>query len=58
MKNVNQKIQIELTIDEINLVLTALGQLPYIQVVSAIQNISTQAESQWKSKEEVEKQAK
>jgi len=58
MKNVNQKIPIELTIDEINLVLTALGQLPYVQVVSTIQNISLQAESQWKSKEEVEKQAK
>jgi hypothetical protein len=58
MKNVNQKIQIELTIDEINLVLNALGQLPYIQVVSTVQNISVQAESQWKSREEVEKQAK
>jgi hypothetical protein len=58
MKNVNQKFPIELTIDEINLVLTALGQLPYVQVVSTIQNISLQAESQWKSKEEVEKQAK
>jgi len=48
MKNGNQKIQLELNIDEINLVLTALGQLPYVQVVGIVDKICKQAELQAK----------
>lgn len=48
MKNANQKVQLELTIDEINLVLTALGQLPYVQVVGIVDKICKQAEVQTK----------
>ena len=46
-------IHLELTIDEINLVLTALGQLPYVQVVGILENIRKQAEGQWASKTEM-----
>ena len=48
MKNASQKVQLELTIDEINLVLTALGQLPYVQVVGIVDKICKQAEVQAK----------
>lgn len=58
MQNGNQKIQLELTIDEINVILNALGQMPYVQVVSILNNISKQAESQFKSKEDTDKQSK
>ena len=58
MQNGNQKIRLELTIDEINVVLNALGQMPYVQVVSILNNISKQAESQFKSKEDTDKQSK
>lgn len=46
MKNENQRIQLELTVEEINLVLTALGQLPYVQVVGLVDKICKQAEQQ------------
>ena len=58
MHNGNQKIKLELTIDENNVVLNALGQMPYVQVVSILNNISKQAESQFKSKENTDKQSK
>ena len=58
MHNGNQKIKLELTIDEINVILNALGQMPYVQVVSILNNISQQAESQFKSKEDTDKQSK
>ena len=45
-------IHLELTIDEANLVLTALGQLPYVQVVGLVENIKKQAETQWAAKVE------
>lgn len=48
MKNANQKVQLELTIDELNVVLTALGQLPYVQVVGIVDKICKQAEVQTK----------
>ena len=48
MQNVSQKVQLELTIDEINLILTALGQLPYVQVVGIVDNICKQAQLQTK----------
>jgi hypothetical protein len=46
MQNVSQKVQLELTIDEINLILTALGQLPYVQVVGIVDKICKQAQLQ------------
>ena len=58
MQNGNQKIRLELTIDEINVILNALGQMPYVQVVSILNNISKQAESQFKSKEDTDKLSK
>lgn len=47
-----QIIRLELTIDEVNLILTALGQLPYVQVVGMLENIRKQAEGQWAAKTE------
>lgn len=46
MKNEKPKIHLELTVEEINLVLTALGQLPYVQVVGTVDKICKQAEVQ------------
>ena len=48
MKNGSPKIQLELTLEEINLILTGLGQLPYVQVVTIVDNICKQAEMQTK----------
>ena len=50
MKNEKPVVHLELAIDEINLVLTALGQLPYVQVVGLVENIRKQAEAQWTAK--------
>ena len=47
MKNAKQEIKLELTVDEINIILNALGQMPYVQVAAVIGKISNQAESQW-----------
>jgi hypothetical protein len=52
MKNEKPVIHLELTIDEVNLILTALGQLPYVQVVGMLENIRKQAEGQWTAKTE------
>ena len=52
MKNDKPVIHLELTLDEVNLVLTALGQLPYVQVVGMVENIRKQAEAQWTPKTE------
>jgi len=52
MTNEKPVIQLELTIEEVNLVLTALGQLPYVQVVGILENIRKQAEGQWAAKTE------
>jgi len=51
MEKENQKVRLELTIDEINLILNALGQLPYVQVVNILNNISKQAEAQFRVNE-------
>lgn len=40
------KINLELTIDQTNLVLSALSNLPFNQVVDVITNIRQQAETQ------------
>lgn len=53
MKNDKPVIHLELTIDEVNLILTALGQLPYVQVIAMVENIRKQAEAQWTVKAEV-----
>ena len=39
-------VKLELTVDEVNAVLGALGQLPYAQVVNLISNIREQAVNQ------------
>ena len=52
MKNDKPVIHLELTIDEVNLIFTALGQLPYVQVVGIMENIRKQAEVQWTVKTE------
>jgi len=39
-------VKLELTVDEVNAVLGALGQLPYAQVVNLISNIREQAVKQ------------
>ena len=50
MQNEQQAVHLELTIDELNLILTALGQLPYVQVVGVLENIRKQAEEQFAAK--------
>ena len=40
------KLQIDLTVDQTNLVLEALGQLPYHRVASLIASIQQQAQEQ------------
>ncbi len=52
MKHDNPVIKLDLTIDEVNLILTALGQLPYVQVVGMLDNIRKQAEGQCGAKSE------
>lgn len=42
----NQKIALELSLDDINQILTALGKEPYMSVFQLIHNIQTQAQSQ------------
>lgn len=42
----DQTVTIELKVSEVNSVLNALGQLPFIQVSALINNIKTQAETQ------------
>jgi|PlaIllAssembly_1097288.scaffolds.fasta_scaffold242929_1 hypothetical protein len=41
-----ETVSIELKVNEVNSVLSALGQLPFIQVADLINNIKTQAETQ------------
>jgi hypothetical protein len=53
MKNEKPKINLELTVEEVNLVLTALGQLPYVQVVGMVDKICKQAEVQTQSRDAV-----
>ena len=52
MKSEKPIIHLELTIEEVNLILTALGQLPYVQVVGVLENIRKQAEGQFAEKKE------
>jgi hypothetical protein len=41
-----EKIELKLTIDEINKIMSALGQLPYIQVFELIASIQQQVTEQ------------
>jgi hypothetical protein len=43
---VKMSIKLELTVDEVNGILNALGHLPYSQVVNLIENIRSQAVKQ------------
>jgi hypothetical protein len=42
----NQKITLEVSLEEVNQILTALGKEPYMSVFQLIHNIQTQAQSQ------------
>lgn len=48
-----QVLKFELTLDEANVILKALGQLPYEAVESLIPKLKEQGESQLKPAEEV-----
>ncbi len=41
-----KKLELELTVDEVNLVLDALGNLPYKQIVVLFEKIKSQAVAQ------------
>ncbi len=42
----NTHLTLQLTIEETNLILEALGQLPYVRVSNLVQNIQSQAQPQ------------
>ena len=42
MENHQEKLRLELTVEEVNKILSALGNLPYAQVFNLIQNIHHQ----------------
>jgi len=44
-------MKLELTINEINLILQALGNAPYVQVFELVEKIRTQAQAQAQSTE-------
>jgi predicted DNA-binding ArsR family transcriptional regulator len=45
-----QPINLEVSLEELNKILTALGNLPYVQVYELITNIQQQAEGQLQKK--------
>ena len=47
-------VNIELSVEQVNVVLTALSQLPYNQVVDLIGNIQQQATQQLPKKEDID----
>ena len=47
-----EKIKLELSLEEINVILNALGQLPYVQVAALIDNIRRQGERQLQNEAE------
>lgn len=49
----NKEITLTLTVSETNGVLSALGQLPFIQVATLIQKIQSQAKPQVENEEKV-----
>jgi hypothetical protein len=48
-----EKVQVTLTIDEVNKILSALGQQPYLQVYELIANLQVQVTKQIKTNGEV-----
>jgi len=44
----DDKLIVNLTLKEINLIMNALGNLPYIQVFELVENIRRQAQDQLK----------
>ena len=50
MKNEKQVLHLELTIDEVNLIINALGQLPYVQVVATMESLGRQVAGQLATK--------
>lgn len=47
-----QKIKLELTVDQVNVILEALGRLPFAQVYELIHSIQEQAQGQLASASE------
>lgn len=45
-----EKVNIKLSLEEINLILAALGKCPYEQVYHLVANLQTQAQAQLQSK--------
>jgi hypothetical protein len=52
MKGGRTMIKLDLKVEEVQLVLNALSQLPFAQVAPLIELVKTQAEAQLKAKEE------
>jgi hypothetical protein len=52
MKGGRTMIKLDLKVEEVQLVLNALSQLPFAQVAPLIELVKTQAETQLKAKEE------
>jgi len=50
----NKEIDLKLTVAEVNGVLQALGQMPFVQVVNLVQKIQQQAAPQIKPDEKTE----
>ena len=46
MENQNQTVQLNLTIDQVNKIMSALGNLPYVQVCQLIDQIQKQVGAQ------------
>lgn len=51
-----EQISINVTVEEANLILNALGELPYSQVYQLINKVQAQASAQLKAKEMREQQ--
>lgn len=54
----SKQIELHLSIDEVNTVLEALGQLPFIRVYTAIEKIQQQAAQQLNGKADAEAETK
>lgn len=52
-----KEIELKLTINEINSILTALGEMPYKDVALLVNNIQKQATEQLPKKEDTEKES-
>ena len=49
----NVTIKLELSLQEVNAIMTGLGQLPYVQVVDVVEKIKAQAIPQTQQSQEI-----